>query len=485
MSYFGKTCFLLVLLMLLFTSLKAQDDRLPDGNLAVGATFNTNLDGLGSSLPFWLHANKQGLYDQRSANSLFYTEFSKPLVTGDQLSIQTSGRIIGRAAEESTLGIHRLSATANYGFLTLRVGKFVDPLGMNYHPLSSGSMQYSMNAEPVPKVVLQTDGFVDVPLSQGYVQFSSYLGHGWFENARYVKNSYIHQKYFYLKVNYKMLEGIGGIIHNVQWGGDHPTRGQQPSSFKDFWRVLWAKGAGENSNAPGGEISNVLGNSVAAYDFNLRVNLDQFRLTFYRLFYLEDKVSTRFRSPWDGMWGGGIIRTADHPVLKSFLYEHINTKRQDSFDFEPRGSASYYNNSFYPSGWTYKNRVLGNPLLLTDGSNIRPVYNNIIIAHHLGARGFLNPNVEWTAFYTFSRNYGEKRDQIIEYKPAPREETIYGEYRPMEELKKINHSLYFGSTFLVPQYENLELSAGIALDVGELYSPDRVGLTFSAKYNIY
>lgn len=487
MSYSYKfILFLAVLISFTGAEILAQEQpNSLDGSFSIGTQFNTNLGGFDEALPFWLHANKLGLYDQRSSNNVLYTEFSKPLFSGDRFSIQSSGRLIGRVAEESTIGIHTLSATLGYRFLKFRVGKFKDPIGMNYHPLSSGSMVYSNNAEPVPKLVLQTDGFVDVPLAQGYLQFSSYLSHGWFENARYNKDVLLHQKYLYLKVNYKMLEGIGGIVHNVQWGGVHPERGPQPRSLGDFWRVLWAKGADQESDAPSGEISNVLGNSVAAYDFNLRVNLDKFRLTFYRLFYLEDKVSTRFRSPWDGMWGAGIIKNVEYPLLKAFLYEHINTKRQDSFDYEPRGTASYYNNSFYPSGWTYKNRVLGNPLLLTDGSDYRPVYNNIIIAHHLGANGFLSPNIEWKAYYTYSRNYGEKSDQIIERYDTPDRHHIRGEFRPLEELKKVNHSFYIGSSITLPRHEQVQLQAGIAFDVGQLYPSDRVGLTIGAEYNIY
>ncbi|MFH5831083.1 capsule assembly Wzi family protein [Halalkalibaculum sp. DA3122] len=477
--------FLAIIFTIAGTRIQAQQTNAGDGYFSVGTQFNTNLSGFDSELPFWLHANKLGIYDQRSANSLLYTEFQQPLVNGDRLSLQTSGRLMGRAAEESTLGIHTLSATLNYRFVRFRAGKFEDPIGMNYHPLSSGSMMYSRNTEPVPKLALHTDGFVDLPLTRGHLQFSSYISHGWFEDSRYVKNSYLHQKYLYLKINYKMLEVIGGIIHNVQWGGLHPERGQQPSSFSDFWHVLLAKGADQDSNAPRGEVSNALGNSVAAYDFNLRISLDRYRLTFYRLFYLEDKVSTRFRSPWDGMWGGGIVRKAEHPLVKALLYEHLNTKRQDAFDFEPRGTASYYNNSFYPSGWTYKNRVLGNPLLLTDGSNYRPIYNNIVVAHHLGGRGFITPHIEWKAFYTYSRNYGTVGDQIIETLPPPRQHTTYGKYRPLEELKKVNHSIYLGSSVSFPGYEHLQLRAGLAVDVGQLYATDRLGLSIGAEYNIY
>ena len=58
-----------------------------------------------------------------------------------------------------------------------------------------------------------------------------------------------------------------------------------------------AKGS-SSKNAPLGEDSNVVGNSIGAYDFNLGLIFNNVNLNIYRIFYLEDKVSTRFRSPW-------------------------------------------------------------------------------------------------------------------------------------------------------------------------------------------
>lgn len=452
-------------------------------SVTVGTIINGNVAGLNSDLPFWLHAKQNGLYDQRSANGLIYTSFNKPLLTDSKVKLRASGRLVGHVSESSNLGLNTLSVEARYSIFAAQAGKFIDPMGMNYHPLSSGSMIYSSNAEPVPKVMLKTNGFVDIPLTRGHVQFSSYLSHGWFEDSRYVKNAFLHQKYLYLKINYKMLEGIGGIIHNSQWGGRSATRGSLPSSIKDYFRMVFAQGAADGSQAPGGEQTNSLGNSIGAYDFNLRINLDDFRLTFYRLFYLEDKVSTRFRSPWDGIWGGGIIFKEEKPLLKALLYEHMNTKRQDSFDYEPRGSQRYYHNFIYRSGWTYKNRVLGNPLILVDGSNDYPLTNNIIIAHHLGANGFLTPNIKWKAFYTFSRNYGVVEDQIIRRLEGGRPNTIYAELRPLEELKKVNHSIFLRTSYDLPKVPRLNIQFGLAADIGQLH-PDRLGVMAGASYRI-
>ena len=455
------------------------------GNLTIGSRFLTNFSGFNDNLPFWLHADQYGLYDPHSANGLLTARFYQPVASGKRYSIYASGMMAGRAADRSWAGLPFLSATLNFSVLQLRAGRFSDPLGTNYHPLSSGSMLYSTNAMPVPKIMVKTRGFVDIPYTKGHLQFSAYLSHGWLEHSRYTKNAYLHQKYLYLKVNYKMLEATGGIVHNVQWGGTNPGYGQLPDSFEDYLRVVFSQSADQKSNAPGAEKTNSIGNSVAGYDFNLRVHLNHATLSFYRLFYLEDKVSTQFRSPWDGMWGAAYIAKKSHPLLKAFLYEHINTKRQDSFDFEPRGSANYYNNGVYGSGWTYNNRVLGNPLLLTDGSNRSPIYNNIILAHHFAADGFISPNLQWEIRYTFSRNYGQKNDQIIPGTRQPGSGPIHADLYPLSTLKKINHSFYLSASYTPPRHDRFQFELGLAGDFGQLYDSNRLGVMFGASYRVY
>ena len=455
------------------------------GTLTIGTQFVTNFSGFNNNLPFWLQADHYGLYDPHSGNGLLTARFYQPVTSDKNFSIYTSGMVAGRAADRSWAGLPFLSATLNYGILQFRAGRFSDPLGTNYHPLSSGSMVYSTNAMPVPKIMVKTRGFVDIPYTRGHAQFSAYLSHGWLEKSRYAKNAYLHQKYLYLKINYKMFEGIGGIVQNVQWGGTSPGYGQLPDSFNDYLRMVFSQNAEKNSSAPSSEKTNAVGNTVGGYDFNLRVNLNRFTLSFYRLFYLEDEISIRFRSPWDGMWGGAYISKSPHPFLKAFLYEHINTKRQNSFDWQAWGDDNYYNNSVYRSGWTYNNRVLGNPLLLTDGSQTSPIYNSIIVAHHIGANGFITPNLQWKAFYTFSRNYGRSGDQRIPgTKHTENGHTVY-DLRPLSSLKKINHSLYISTAYTPPRHDRFQFELGLAGDFGQLYDRDRLGIMFGASYRIY
>lgn len=468
----GRYCFALLVVILLFNPLYAQQE-----SIEYGLESNTAVSLSSGDLPFWFYANKGGTVDQRSTNfaNRFFSRYSYH--NSDQ-SLRLNAGFDGtaRLSQNNTFHFTELYGAIGYSFLNLKVGRFYDTIGMTDDNLSMGSMQVSRNATPVPKVQLETDGFTNVPYLQGYVQFKSMISHGWLEEDRYVKNAYLHQKYFFLKINYKMLEGMGGIIHNAVWGGVHPQHGELPSSFNAWKKVLLGSSASEDSNAPGADILNVIGNSVAAYDFRLNVNLDDFRFKAYRMFYLEDKVSTRFRSPWDGMWGAGIELRDQNSFINEVLWEHMNTKRQDSFDYEPRGTASYYHNSIYRGGWAYENKVLGNPLILY-GSNPNfvgrgNISNNIIVAHHFGIQGRPFDRLNYKVLFTYSRNYGTVNDQTRGSTRTPLKELRIDEYSGMIQL---NYSLF-------PEH-GISLAGGLAADVGDLFGKNRLGLQLGIHWN--
>lgn len=451
--------------------------------ISIGTKFLTNAAGFDEDLPFWMHVHNEGMVDQNSANALLYADIRRVLFDENNWKLQAGGRIVSRYSENPAAFFNKLYAKASFHTFTFAAGRFSDPLADKEDELSTGSFIVSHNATPIPKIAFYTDGFTPVPGTNGIVRYNGFFSHGWFEDDRYVKNAYLHQKYFYLNIRYAFFDAVGGIIHNVQWAGESASLGKLPSGWDTFTDVVLARGS-KDKNAPGGEITNAVGNSVAAYDFSLGLFFKHFDMRAYRLFYLEDKVSTRFRSPWDGIWGL-TVKPKNIPFIRNVIWEHINTKRQDSFDFEPRGSASYYNNGIYRTGWTYHHRVIGNPMLLTNGSINRPVFNNIIIAHHFGLAGELNSRLHYTFKYTYSRNYGVYQDQIIQTLPretCPPNGRICAELRPIEEVKKLNHSFSFELNSSFPRLEELEYGIMLSSDIGKLYK-NRLGLGLNLEYH--
>lgn len=482
-----KTVLLFIIAAFIPIQLWAQDD---DQKVAVdlkaGATFFMNPYGLDENLPFWMHANRDGRIDQNSANALHYVDGKAQIFKNSVFEVDAGVSFISRDYADTPISYF------DKAYLNLHIydfkfmaGRYIDPLAKKEDELSSGSFMYSRNATPIPKIAFSTDGFVDIPGTNGILRYNGLFAHGWFENDRYVQNAYLHEKYFYLSIKYNFFEAVGGIVHNVQWAGESQSLGSLPEGWQTFWEVISATGSSDDS-APGGERSNAVGNSVAAYDFSLGFFFDRFDLRAYRLFYLEDKVSTRFRSAWDGIWGL-TLKSKNFELVQNVVWEHINTKRQDSFDFEPRGSASYYNNGIYRTGWTYAGRVIGNPMISTDGTIDRPIYNNIIVAHHLGLSGKFSPNLDYKFLYTFSRNYGTWEDQVIQRLPQEECGAVKGqicaELRPISNLKQLNHSFLLELRSVLPQNERFRYGLTLSSDLGEFYG-NRYGVGFNVEYQL-
>lgn len=176
-----------------------------------------------------------------------------------------------------------------------------------------------------------------------------------------------------------------------------------------------------------------------------------------RLFFLEDRVSMRFRSPWDGMWSGWFHWTdrSSLPWIDYVVYEHINTKKQDARSIDAPGAARYYTHDVWRGGWTHEGHLLGNPLLSLDPGLIpeiaRPVTNGILVAHHVGIMGNVAQGVRWEMMMTYSRNYGVCEDQFTEVEVCNSKDGTdlrsLPYYVPLKELRKDRYSLFGGVIF--------------------------------------
>tara|TARA_B100000575_G_C23143622_1_gene666648 strand:+ start:3824 stop:5293 length:1470 start_codon:yes stop_codon:yes gene_type:complete len=483
MKAFNKTYSLfIILLFFLNTSSLLSQQLISQFNIKSGFSFTSNFKSINDNLPFWFHTNKNGSIDKNSANINNYLSLKADFYRHDLLNIIIESKFINRVAYTGSTHFEIGSIKLQFQDFAIMAGRFYDPLTIKENHLSIGSFMYSNNAIPLPKIAITTNDYVSIPKTNDVIRLNAFLAHGWFNSDRWIQKVYLHEKYLYLNVNYKFFDAKAGIVHNVQWGG-HKGSYILPNDIRTYFEVIMAKGS-SSKNAPTGEASNVVGNSVGMYDFNLGLTFKNFVLSIYRVFYLEDKVSTRFRSPWDGLWGL-VIKPNNSISIKNIIWEHINTKKMDSFDWEPKGTANYYNHRIYQTGWTYKNRVIGNPLILANNSLSLPIYNNIIVANHIGFDGVLVSNIAYQFLYTFSRNYGTFNDQIIRELPSsecpPIELTVCAELRSISQLKKINHSIYSSFKFQ-SKYDRLNYGFSLSSDIGKLY--DKVaGISIFINYN--
>lgn len=440
-----------------------------DYNFYYRSSFYGSSDG---SLPFWLTANVNGKVDPKSSNFINELGFSRQLEVTQDLMLAAGANMVGRLSKDNSFHFTELYSSISYHAFRLDIGRFNQPIGLNNHSLSAGSMMMSTNAIPITRISISNPDFVNVPFSQGVLEYKGMYSHGWFTEDRYVDDAYLHQKYLYLKLNIDKFSAIGGIVHNAMWGGtsENPNVGRLPQSFSDYLRVITGSSADPDSDAPGGEISNTLGNSVAAYEFGASYNFETLSVSATRLFYLEDGVSRRFRSPWDGVWGLNINFKDQTRLLQAITYEHINTRRQDSRSFQARGRANYYNHFLYRSGWSNYGRVNGIPLITYNDETNR-IDNNILVGHHIGASGSLNRNLEYKFFATYTRNYG-----TVGGKVPP--ETIDFPSRRSDQ-----YSFLLNMNYRVPDTSSLTIGLSLSADTGQMYN-ENVGIMAGLTWNL-
>lgn len=485
-TFNSRKSYLLALLLSAGTFLSSPEGLKAQVNTAETESSATNIGlkssvygGTAGSLPFWFYANVDGTVDPSGANWLNELSAEHNLLDREGFTIDMGGNAVFRLSDNSSIHFTELYLRARAFGLQLEAGRFPQPIGLNNHELSVGSMMVSRNAIPVPRISLSTPEFMDVPFLNGHVQYKGLFTHGWMEEDRRVSNPYLHQKYLYLRVNAGPFSGTGGLVHNVIWGGNSPTLGRLPQSFGDYLRVITGRAASVSSNAPGADIANVIGNSIAAYDFGLTYEQDTYSLSLTRMFYLEDKVSTRFRSPWDGVWGLNLKLKDEHSLVKALTYEHINTKNQDAKNFELIGRRDYYDHGQYP--WVYENRTIGIPLILFDGNTIS---NNVLVGHHFGIKGEITSKVSYTGFFTYSRNYGIQHDWVSsgdfdDSIPKDREDII-----PREQFREDQYSMMLGFDYRPSSVDNITLNLKLSADLGELYE-DNFGLMAGFSWLIY
>ncbi len=425
--------------------------------------------GTADQLPFWLHANRLGKVDLESTN--FINELGAHTVLGElrDFSLRAGANAVFRLSEQESIHFTELYIRADYYTFRLDAGRFKQPVGSNNHELSAGSMMVSNNAVPVTKISLSNPEFVNVPGLSGFLQYKGLFTHGRFSGNRYVDEPYLHQKYLYLRFNIGNFSGTGGFVHNVVWGGSRGST-RLPQSFEDYLRVITGSGAPDSSDAPGIEKDNVLGNSVAAYEFAALYRFKNFSLSLTRMFYLEDKVSTRFRSPWDGVWGANVRLPGQEGVIEGITYEHINTIQQDSKKGEIVGRAHYYHNGLYKSGWTHEHRVLGTPLIVYD-KELDRIVNSVLVGHHLGFKGHLTSRIAYRALATYTRNYGMREDWTQEGFDVPR-----------SRFRKDQYSFLLDFRYEPVGGEGLGINLSIGSDMGELYK-DNLGVMVGISWN--
>lgn len=419
-------------------------------------------------LPFWLYANQWGEVDPSGANAILNAGITKTFFRdSDRWDLELGAELTSRYSKNSAAFFKQLYAKLDYGILKLEIGRFEDITGNIFKPLSMGSMSFSGNATPLPKIKLSIPEYQSVPFTDGYLEIKGAWGHGWMEEERYTSRALLHEKYGYVRIGGDLpVNLIGGMQHWVFWGGNNREFGPIPQTFEDYLNIAFALGAGGEDAPPRGQ-AYFLGDHKGYWDFGAEIDIDPFLIRLYKQTILEDKDNVKLKNPQDGLYGLAIESKEEGNLIEAVIWEFLYTKWQSGPSCPgcgPRGGSggqdNYYNNSTYRTGWTYFGRTIGTPLLFprNDGLGIA---NNRVVAHHLGLTGKLSDIQDYNIMFTYSRNYGTYETPI-----DPRMDS---------------YSVVAMTGYQPAGWDNLSFNAGLAADFGELYGQN-VGMMIGIKW---
>lgn len=377
-------------------------------------------------LPFYLKFNRNGKVDEEAPVFMeIQSSYQKTIV--DDLQFEGNFAIRNQY-------LYEFNAQLNWKKFNLFAGRKPFILGgIDNNELTTGSMVMSRNALPIPQVGLFLDDYVDVPLTKGYVKIKGGMSHGWFEEDRWVKEPYLHLKYFKGLIDLRELIGFrvySSVIHTAQWGGTSPDGTELPSSISDFNKIFFGQGIPNEDGNTFGE-ANALGNHLGMTELTLNQLIGEYELTLNYQKPFEDEGSMIYVSFTDFLMGLQ-VEFPEKSFIKKVYLEYLQTMRQggpglpdptpqyptveSNFGFRFGGRDDYYNNYLYRSGWTYQGKVISNPLFATyEDAQVYLgdfesydffIVNNRLKSWNLGAVFSPMDNLILTMLITRTINYG-------------------------------------------------------------------------------
>jgi len=419
-------------------------------------------------LPFWHRSNKMGAL---AINQLL--SFSSFSDTDSLFGYGISTVYYPSIAKHSFIQVGFLRKRMyNY---ELKVGRWEKQVTSESN-LSAGSLIRGNNAIPIPQITIRFPSYKKFQIFNHDFWIKGGFSHGWFSKGEYVQAPFLHEKYLYVKKDLSNQSTFAvGLVHEAMWGGETKAHGLQPQSFSDYLRIIFARSA--SSSGFIGEQVNVLGNHLGIWDlaYTKKGKTNDLKLYFqhpfedksgaYQYFFDELKERKIPVNSFDGLFGIEIFNKT-FGFFKQFLFEYLTTMYQSgpqAATDSTYGMDNYYNHYIYRSGWTYKNRMISNPLFTLgthpdndfDGAYI---LNNRVKSYHFGLIGNLYNNINYKILMNYSKNYGTYGDQS-------RYRTQNIPYYFNRGIKQISA---LAQLDFVDVWKNINIKVSYAIDRGQL-----------------
>lgn len=376
--------------------------------------------------PLWLVSNRFGIISDRKADFSTHARISDIHLLNENFYIRY-GLDLYNNNQFKDVFIQEGFLKAGYKKLEFRAGRYEERIGEVDKDLSSGSWGISGNARPVPKIGFALTDYVDIPFTNGWLQFKGQISHGWMGEDQYITGAFLHEKTIYVRIGKKQLKLYGGLQHYALWAGNRPDLPKIKNSFKDFWNVFIGK-EGDDGTVNNPEYRpNRPGDHRGVLEGGITWENDNMQLHLYNQSMFETGQGITFKNT-DRMLG---FSYSSKEKLLKFTAEYLNTKQMNDF-FPLNVRESYYNNGIYLTGWEYQNRIIGTPLFINRQraqhyfDDIKPfdwskpkdsisgkgwnIVNNRITGLHLGAMYGVGNALKAKTLLTYTKNHGNYLD---------------------------------------------------------------------------
>lgn len=479
MKPWSKYCISLLIILAYLSELAIAQTTFRHINLNLEAsTFLSS----SNQVPFWLRANQYGTVPNESKLGQFQVLLKRPYQSNDTIYSLNQKKfdygfglnpVINLVKNKTQFIYPEAYFKIRVQKLELAIGSRKQVIGLGDSTLSSGNMINSQNAIPIPKIFLGSLGFITIPIWQNLLSVNGGISVG-LNNDNYIKNAYLHQKYFYIKLGKpkSRVNFFIGIHHEVMWGGeaeylklqpDIATNGKLPSSLKYFGNIFLGTRPKISNNLSAFDQDYRIGNHVGTYDFGITADLKKAGDFFlYHQHIFEDVSGATFKNIPDGLYGLSWkpkYTKAARWQLKKVVLEYMHALSQSGSSFlvpnsTYQGNDNYFNHSQYFHGWSFKDRTKGNPLFVPRPdlpekiTKTYPNYfpSNRIRALYLAFESSINKQIELTGKLSASKNFGTNDFPFIE---------------PLNQ-----YSALVGVEYRIPKFYNSELGILVAKDAG-------------------
>ena len=386
----------ILLFLLCFISVYSLKSQSKDLRYSIKTSAGLSSD---ITLPFWLVANQYGSVPD-SDYGLLNTSVFKTFDTPDTLfDISYKANVTGFIAQENKLLLNELYLGVRFKNILLDIGAKNDAIAWHNLSSSNGSIIKSNNARAIPGVTIKTNNYVTLPFAKSWLQVKGNFAHYFMDDTRFVDNTNLHHKSLHIKTSLSpVFEIIAGLDHYAQWGGTSPQFGSQPSSFKDYIKVVFGAEGGDNATA--NDQFNALGNHIGAYILQFNYQGQKANYNFYYSHPFEDTSGREMTNWQDGLYGVFIDFKKQKAAITHLLAEFTYTKNMSNIPVSISGADNYFNNGIYKSGWTYHGNTIGSPYFTPEPVDANDITNGVIVgdnrfaAFNLGANGY----VKWLPY---------------------------------------------------------------------------------------